>query len=160
MQLKHFFIASLLLSVALLSLVFMQKGGYVSQAKTTYEKRTTDYFNKASMVIGGQNEVIAKNAVLWHIACEAQEQAKTSKDFATIEKKLDFNKIILAPQIKTDKATGYLTRKVGWNADYYIVASFDKASSALMNINVDALLGKAPVQSAEEALEEDAPTEE
>jgi hypothetical protein len=55
MQLKHIFLASLLLSVALLSLVFMQKGGYVSQAKTAYEKRTTDYFDKASMVLGGQN---------------------------------------------------------------------------------------------------------
>jgi hypothetical protein len=70
--------------------------------------------------------VIAKNAVLWHLACDALQKAKTSKDFATIEKQIDFNKIFLAPEIKTDKTTGYLTRKVSWNADYYIVASFDK----------------------------------
>ena len=59
-----------------------------------------------------------------------------------IEKQSDVNKVLLSPDTKTDKETGYLTRKVAWNSDYYIVASFNKKNSALVDINVDALLGR------------------
>ncbi|MFA6623016.1 MAG: hypothetical protein WCS54_02790 [Fibrobacteraceae bacterium] len=152
MKLKHVLIFSVVLNVLLLSLVVMQKGGYVSQAKNAYTKKTADYYNQAMGIIDGQNDVIAKNALLWRLVCDAEQQAApNSKSFATLEKQIDANGFFGSPEVKTDPSTGYLTRKVGWNEDYFVIASFDKASSALKGINVGALLGHAPAMPADDA---------
>lgn len=143
MKLKYMMIASLVLNIAIFALVFMQKGAYVSQAKAQYEKVTGKYYDQAAMIVGGQNEVIANNALLWNLACTANMTAKNSKDFATTEKRIDTDRKFLSPEVRTDPATKIQTRKVSWNADYYIVAYFDKTQKFL-GVNVDALLGKAP----------------
>ena len=88
MKLKYIMIASLALNLAIFALLFMQKGAYVSQAEEAYQKKTEAYYKQALNIVDGQNSVIENNAVLWHIACTANQQAKTSKDFATIEKRL------------------------------------------------------------------------
>lgn len=142
MNFKTFTILSIVMSVVLLITVFMQKGSYVSQAKEAYEKSTQKNYSDASYMVDAINTVVLKNSLLWKIACDASQSAKNSKDFALIEKQSDVNKVLLSPEIKTDKETGYLTRKVAWNSDYYIVASFNKKNSALVDINVDALLGR------------------
>jgi len=142
MNFKKLTILSIVMSVALLVTVFLQKGSYVSQAKEAYDKNTKKTFSNASYVIGAVNGVIENNSLLWEIACDAAQQAKTSKDFALIEKRKDTGKILLSPDTKTDKETGYLTRKVAWSGDYYIIASFNKKNNALVGINVDALLGR------------------
>jgi hypothetical protein len=165
MNFKKLTILSIVMSVALLVTVFLQKGSYVSQAKEAYEKSTKKTFSNASYVIGAVNSVIENNSLLWEIACDASQQAKNSKDFALIEKRKDTGKILLSPDTKTDKETGYLTRKVAWNSDYYIVASFNKKNNALVGINVEALLGRVKeytsngfsdedLQANEEAAEE------
>lgn len=155
MKLKHIFIFSIVLSVLLLALVFMQKGGYISQAKNAYTKQTSNYYDQARSIVNGQNDVIAKNALLWRLVCDAEQQAApTSKSFATLEKQIDANGFFGSPDVKTDPSTGYLTRKVGWNDDYFVIASFDKASSALKGINVGALLGHAPAMPADDAADE------
>jgi len=117
MNFKKLTILSIVMSVALLVTVFLQKGSYVSQAKEAYEKSTKKTFSNASYVIGAVNSVIENNSLLWEIACDASQQAKNSKDFALIEKRKDTGKILLSPDTKTDKETGYLTRKVAWNSD-------------------------------------------
>ena len=68
---------------------------------------------------------------------------------------IDANGFFGSPEVKTDPSTGYLTRKVGWNEDYFVIASFDKASSALKEINVGALLGHAPAMPDDAATDED-----
>ncbi len=156
MKLKHVLIFSVVLNVLLLSLVVMQKGGYVSQAKNAYAKQTSNYYDQATSIINGQNDVIAKNALLWRLVCDAEQQAApNSKSFATLEKQIDANGFFGSPEVKTDPSTGYLTRKVGWNEDYFVIASFDKASSALKEINVGALLGHAPAMPDDAATDED-----
>jgi len=155
MNFKTLTIISVVMSFALLITVFMQKGSYVSQAKEAYEKSTKKTYSDASYMVGQVNSVIEKNNLLWSIACDAAQQAKTSKDFALIEKRKDTNKILLSPDTKTDKETGYLTRKVAWSSDYYIVASFNKKNNALVGINVDALLGRVEEDTSNGFSDED-----
>lgn len=155
MNLKTLTILSIVLSFALLVTIFMQKGNFVSQAKEAYEKTTKKNYSDASYIVGAVNSVIENNSLLWEIACDASQQAKNSKDFALIEKRKDTKKILLAPNTKTDKETGYLTRKVAWNSDYYIVASFNKKNNALVGINVDALLGRVEEDNSNGFSEED-----
>lgn len=155
MNFKSFTILSIVMSVVLLVTVFMQKGNYVSQAKEAYEKSTQKNYSDASYMVDAINNVVVKNSLLWKIACDASQTAKNSKDFALIEKQSDVNKVLLSPDIKTDKETGYLTRKVAWNADYYIVASFNKKTSALVDINVDALLGRVETPEVDNGFSEE-----
>ncbi|NLO23072.1 MAG: hypothetical protein GX116_01885 [Fibrobacter sp.] len=155
MNFKTLTILSVVMSVALLITVFMQKGSYVSQAKTAYENQTKSAFSNAGYVVGAVNNVIQKNTLLWKIATDASLNAKTSKDFALIEKRSDQAKELMSPEIKTDKETGYLTRKVAVNSDYYIIASFNKKNNQLMGVNVDALLGKIETEDSNGFSEED-----
>lgn len=139
MKIKQITIASLILNVAIFALVFMQKGAYVSQAEEAYQKKTDAYYKQAVNIVEGQNSVIANNAVLWDIACTAAATAKTSKDFATIEKRLANLQIFSAKVSGTPDGSGTL-RTLSWNSDYYIVARFDKKRN-LQGIDVGSLLG-------------------
>ena len=154
MKLKYIMIASLALNLAIFALLFMQKGAYVSQAEEAYQKKTEAYYKQALNIVDGQNSVIENNAVLWNIACTANQQAKTSKDFATIEKR-HASTFFSAKVSGTPDGNGKL-RTLSWNSDYYIVARFDK-SNKFLGVNVDALLGNAAAlmpDSDEEATEE------
>ncbi len=139
MKLKQIMIASLILNIAIFALLFMQKGAYVSQAAEAYQKKTGDYYKKAVNIVEGQNSVIENNAILWNIACTANQEAKTSKDFATIEKRLANSSNFSAKVSGTPDGSGLL-RTLSWNSDYYIVAKFDKKKN-LLGIDVGALLG-------------------
>lgn len=156
MKIKHCMIASLALNVALTGLVLMQKGNYASQAEEAYRKTTDKYYSDGKNAVQGQNAVIENNAILWNLAVTANQQAKNSKDFATIEKNISQGSSISAKVSGTPDGKGKL-RTVSWNNDYYIVASFD-SDNRLTGIDVNALLGKGPTL-AEEPLEEDASEE-
>lgn len=157
MNLKVMTIATTILAIAILGTLFMQKGNYVSQAKSAYEKSTKTTYDNALYKVGAVNDVILKNTLLWRLSADALKDGKTSKDFATLEKKINSAGVFLSPETRTDPVTGFRTRRVAWNADYYIIASFDKKTNRLMGINVDALLGKAepsmPDLTAETMLE-------
>ncbi len=152
MKFKYILIASLALNVAILALLFMQKGAYVSQAEDAYLKKTEAYYKQAVNIVEGQNSVIENNAVLWNIACTANQLAKNSKDFATIEKRLASPSVFSSKLSGTADGSGTL-RTLSWNSDYYIVASFDKKKS-LTGIDVNALLGNAQPLAAEISEEE------
>lgn len=152
MKLKYAMIASLVLNIAIIAMLFMQKGSYVSQAESAYQKKTESYYKQAFNIVEGQNSVIENNFILWDIACSAAQSAKTSKEFATIEKRLATSNIS-AKVTGTPDGQGKL-RTVSWNSDYYIVASFDRAN-ALQGIDVGALLGNAPSLAPEEEPEDD-----
>lgn len=156
MKVKHLMIASLALNVAIAGLVLMQKGNYVSQAEEAYKKQTDKLYSQYGNAVSGQNSVIENNAILWNLAVTANQQAKTSKDFATLEKKLSQGTAITAKVSGTPDGKGKL-RTVSWNSDYYIVASFDK-DNHLTGIDVSALLGNGPSleeEDPEESSEED-----
>ncbi len=153
MKLKQIMIASLILNIAIFALLFMQKGAYVSQATEAYQKKTDDYYKKAVNIVEGQNSVIENNAILWNIACTANREAKTSKDFATIEKRLANSSVFSAKVSGTPDGSGSL-RTLSWNSDYYIVAKFDKKKN-LQGIDVSALLGNALPLASEDLDEED-----
>ena len=155
MKLKYIMIASLALNLAIFGLLFMQKGAYVSQASEAYQKKTEAYYKNAVNIVDGQNSVIENNAILWNLACTANQQAKTSKEFATIEKRM-VNASVFSSKVSGTPAGHGKLRTVSWNSDYYIVAAFDKANK-LQGINVNALLGKAKAlepETAEDELEE------
>jgi len=154
-KVKVFTIASLALNVAIAGLLVMQKGNYVSQAKEAYEKKAETYYKQAMNIVEGQNSVIENNAVLWNLACTANQQVKSSKEFAILEKRLT-NPSIFSSKVQGSPDGKGKLRTVSWNSDYYIVASFDK-SNKLVGVNADALLGNAdaPALSEEpEAVEE------
>jgi hypothetical protein len=157
MKLKYILIASLVLNIAILALLFMQKGAYVSQAEEAYLKKTEAYYKQAVNIVEGQNSVIENNAILWNIACTANQTAKTSKDFATIEKRLG-TPTFTAKLSGTPDGNGTL-RTLSWNSDYYIVASFDR-QKALQSIDVSALLGKAEPLMPETEEDEETESEE
>ncbi len=158
MNLKVLTIATTVLAVAIIATLFMQKGSYVGQAKTAYETSTKRTYDNALYKVGAVNDVIQKNSLLWRLACDAQKDGKTPKGFATLEQKIGTG-VFLKPDTRTDPVTGFRTRRVAWNSDYYIVASFDKKTEQLQGIDVSALLGKA-VASEDEAVTEEEPEAE
>ncbi|MDR1759892.1 MAG: hypothetical protein LBR60_05125 [Fibrobacter sp.] len=157
MNLKVLTIAATVLAIAIIATLFMQKGNYVGQAKTAYETSTKRTYDNALYKVGAVNDVIQKNTLLWKLACDAQKDGKTPKAFATLEQKIGTG-VFLKPETRTDTLTGFRTRKVAWNSDYYIVASFDKKTEQLKGIDVSALLGKAAAE--ESAVEEEPEAEE
>jgi hypothetical protein len=82
MNAKTGLIASLILNIAFLALIFYVKGNASSQAKKFVEKRTTAYEKR----FFEKDEVILKNGLMWELAMDLKTSS-TKKQAVTFIKK-------------------------------------------------------------------------
>lgn len=171
MNAKTISIALSVLVVALLAMLLMQKGGYVSQSQEIYEKSTGSKYKAVSSLldnIGASTEVAGK---AWALACEIKETAKTAREEATLESKY-------FPGVKGSNNFTKKTRSFTVSSSYpyslemtYAKVDEEKGKDiniktlvGLASINVNSLLGiEAEEEDEEEESEEaaaPAPAEE
>ncbi|MBR2057848.1 MAG: hypothetical protein IJ982_02840 [Fibrobacter sp.] len=87
MNIKNISIVLTILLVAIAATVLMQKGNYVSQATEHYTKTTEASFNGGKKILEYVNNSADVNKLVWAMACEASQTAKTSPDLAKLEAK-------------------------------------------------------------------------
>lgn len=146
MNIKNISIVLTILLVAIAATVLMQKGNYVSQATEHYTKTTEASFNGGKKILEYVNNSADVNKLVWAMACEASQTAKTSPDLAKLEAKY-------FPTTKGSNSIANKTRRFEATSAYFIVSSFDKVDvdkktdlktlSGLKFIDVSALLGEA-----------------
>ena len=157
MNVKTISIALTVLVVALLATLLMQKSGYVSQATEHYNKTTTNSYKGASKIIEYVNSSIDVNKGVWSLAVEALQTVKTSQDQARLEAKY-------FPSTKGSMSIANMTRRFEATGAYYIVSKFSKVETkndvkslaGLVSVNVNALVGNAGEEIAEEEEGEEA----
>lgn len=153
MKIKPIAIVLTILVLAVAATLLMQKGNYVSQATEHYNKTTEKTFKGTSTIMEYVANSIDQNKMLWALAVEASQSAKTSQDMAKLESKY-------FPATKGKNSISSKTRRFEVTPAYYIVSTFDKVDvdkktelktlSGLKSIDVNALLGNAVAEVEEE----------
>ena len=158
MSIKNISIVLTILLVAFAGLVLAQSGHYESSARETYDKRTNDAYNfvKTTMDqnLNPSNETYK---LVWALACEGIQNAKSSQDMAKLEAKY-------FPTTKGANNKSKMLRHFEATSLYFIDSYFDKVETdkktdvwflnKLNSINVTALLGES-VATQEEEVEGD-----
>lgn len=146
MNLKTGLIASILMNIALLSLVFYVKHNITEQAKDAV-KGKQEKFAEQSRQVG---EIFDNNNLLWELVFDIQNSPdKSIANVITLakDKRLknrENEKAMLLIEATTLK--GQKARRIGWEK-YSFMTTFD-AKDNLVAINVDDLLGRAAPVSA------------
>jgi len=153
MNIKNISIVLTVLLVFIAAMVLMQKGNYVDQATEHYNKTTEASFKGGKKILEYVNNSADVNKLVWAMACEASQTAKTSPDLAKLEAKY-------FPTTKGSNSIAQKTRRFEATSAYFIVSTFDKVDedkktnlktlSGLKSIDVGALMGEAPVAQEEE----------
>jgi len=148
MSLKQGLIASIIINVMLMVLIFYVKKDAHQQAKD-YVKPIVE---NANSQLNQAREIQINNSLLWELIMEIQESP--DKSLAAVTKMAKDKRI---PEQKDEKAflaidattiDGHKARRIGWEKYSFIVIFDEKDNVA--KLNVDDLLGKAtPVTNAE-----------
>ncbi|WP_407443903.1 hypothetical protein [Fibrobacter sp.] len=144
MNIKNIAIALSVLLVAVAALLLMQKGNYVDQATEHYNKTTTNIFKGSSKIVEYVGSSIDVNKMVWALACEGIQTAKSSQDMAKLEAKF-------FPSTKGSNSKAKMTRHFEASTFYFIDSKFAKVDTDkktdvwylnnLSSIDVSALLG-------------------
>ena len=144
MNIKNIAIVLTVLLVAIAALLLMQKGNYVDQATEHYNKTTQNTFKATSKIVEYVSNSIDVNKMVWALACEGIQTAKSSQDMAKLEAKY-------FPATKGSNSKVKMTRHFEASTFYFIDSKFDKVDTDkktdvwflnnLSSIDVSALLG-------------------
>ena len=144
MNIKNIAIALTVLLVAIAAMLLMQKGNYVDQATEHYNKTTQNTFKATSKIVEYVSNSIDVNKMVWALACEGIQTAKSSQDMAKLEAKY-------FPATKGSNSKVKMTRHFEASTFYFIDSKFDKVDTDkktdvwflnnLSSIDVSALLG-------------------
>jgi hypothetical protein len=159
MNIKNIAIVLTVLLVAIAAMLLMQKGNYVDQATEHYNKTTQNTFKATSKIVEYVGNSIDVNKMVWALACEGIQTAKSSQDMAKLEAKY-------FPATKGSNSKVKMTRHFEASTFYFIDSKFDKVDTDkktdvwflnnLSSIDVSALLGlvtpaaTAPTEEEEE----------
>ena len=159
MNIKNIAIVLTVLLVAIAAMLLMQKGNYVDQATEHYNKTTQNTFKATSKIVQYVSNSIDVNKMVWALACEGIQTAKSSQDMAKLEAKY-------FPATKGSNSKVKMTRHFEASTFYFIDSKFDKVDTDkktdvwflnnLSSIDVSALLGlvtpaaTAPTEEEEE----------
>ena len=159
MNIKNIAIVLTVLLVAIAAMLLMQKGNYVDQATEHYNKTTQNTFKATSKIVEYVSNSIDVNKMVWALACEGIQTAKSSQDMAKLEAKY-------FPATKGSNSKVKMTRHFEASTFYFIDSKFDKVDTDkktdvwflnnLSSIDVSALLGlvtpaaTAPAEEEEE----------
>ena len=159
MNIKNIAIVLTVLLVAIAAMLLMQKGNYVDQATEHYNKTTQNTFKATSKIVEYVSNSIDVNKMVWALACEGIQTAKSSQDMAKLEAKY-------FPATKGSNSKVKMTRHFEASTFYFIDSKFDKVDTDkktdvwflnnLSSIDVSALLGlvtpaaTAPTEAEEE----------
>lgn len=144
MNIKNIAIALSVLLVAVAALLLMQKGNYVDQATERYNTTSNKIFKGFSNDIEKVGASIDVNKMVWALACEGIQTAKSSQDMAKLEAKF-------FPSTKGSNSKAKMTRHFEASTFYFIDSKFAKVDTDkktdvwylnnLSSIDVSALLG-------------------
>ena len=144
MNIKNIAIVLTVLLVAIAAMLLMQKGNYVDQATEHYNKTTQNTFKATSKIVEYVSNSIDVNKMVWALACEGIQTAKSSQDMAKLEAKY-------FPATKGSNSKVKMTRHFEASTFYFIDSKFDKVDTDkktdvwflnnLSSIDVSALLG-------------------
>jgi hypothetical protein len=144
MNIKNIAIVLTVLLVAIAAMLLMQKGNYVDQATEHYNKTTQNTFKATSKIVEYVSNSIDVNKMVWALACEVIQTAKSSQDMAKLEAKY-------FPATKGSNSKVKMTRHFEASTFYFIDSKFDKVDTDkktdvwflnnLSSIDVSALLG-------------------
>ena len=144
MNIKNIAIVLTVLLVAIAAMRLMQKGNYVDQATEHYNKTTQNTFKATSKIVEYVSNSIDVNKMVWALACEGIQTAKSSQDMAKLEAKY-------FPATKGSNSKVKMTRHFEASTFYFIDSKFDKVDTDkktdvwflnnLSSIDVSALLG-------------------
>lgn len=159
MNIKNIAIVLTVLLVAIAAMLLMQKGNYVDQATEHYNKTTQNTFKATSKIVEYVGNSIDVNKMVWALACEGIQTAKSSQDMAKLEAKY-------FPATKGSNSKVKMTRHFEASTFYFIDSKFDKVDTDkktdvwflnnLSSIDVSALLGLVtPVATAPSEEEEE-----
>ena len=91
MNIKNIAIVLTVLLVAIAAMLLMQKGNYVDQATEHYNKTTQNTFKATSKIVEYVSNSIDVNKMVWALACEGIQTAKSSQDMAKLEAPAEFH---------------------------------------------------------------------
>ena len=144
MNIKNIAIVLTVLLVAIAAMLLMQKGNYVDQATEHYNKTTQNTDKATSKIVEYVSNSIDVNKMVWALACEGIQTAKSSQDMAKLEAKY-------FPATKGSNSKVKMTRHFEASTFYFIDSKFDKVDTDkktdvwflnnLSSIDVSALLG-------------------
>lgn len=144
MNIKNIAIVLTVLLVAIAAMLLMQKGNYVDQATEHYNKTTQNTFKATSKIVEYVSNSIDVNKMVWALACEGIQTAKSSQDMAKLEAKY-------FPATKGSNSKVKMARHFEASTFYFIDSKFDKVDTDkktdvwflnnLSSIDVSALLG-------------------
>ena len=144
MNIKNIAIVLTVLLVAIAAMLLMQKGNYVDQATEHYNKTTQNTYKATSKIVEYVGNSIDVNKMVWALACEGIQTAKSSQDMAKLEAKY-------FPATKGSNSKVKMTRHFEASTFYFIDSKFDKVDTDkktdvwflnnLSSIDVSALLG-------------------
>lgn len=159
MNIKNIAIVLTVLLVGIAAMLLMQKGNYVDQATEHYNKTTQNTYKATSKIVEYVSNSIDVNKMVWALACEGIQTAKSSQDMAKLEAKY-------FPATKGSNSKVKMTRHFEASTFYFIDSKFDKVDTDkktdvwflnnLSSIDVSALLGlvtpaaTAPAEEEEE----------
>jgi hypothetical protein len=159
MNIKNIAIVLTVLLVGIAAMLLMQKGNYVDQATEHYNKTTQNTYKATSKIVEYVSNSIDVNKMVWALACEGIQTAKSSQDMAKLEAKY-------FPATKGSNSKVKMTRHFEASTFYFIDSKFDKVDTDkktdvwflnnLSSIDVSALLGlvtpaaTAPTEEEEE----------
>lgn len=158
MNIKNIAIVLTVLLVAIAAMLLMQKGNYVDQATEHYNKTTQNTFKATSKIVEYVSNSIDVNKMVWALACEGIQTAKSSQDMAKLEAKY-------FPATKGSNSKVKMTRHFEASTFYFIDSKFDKVDTDkktdvwflnnLSSIDVSALLGLVTPAATAPSEEED-----
>lgn len=144
MNIKNIAIVLTVLLVGIAAMLLMQKGNYVDQATEHYNKTTQNTYKATSKIVEYVGNSIDVNKMVWALACEGIQTAKSSQDMAKLEAKY-------FPATKGSNSKVKMTRHFEASTFYFIDSKFDKVDTDkktdvwflnnLSSIDVSALLG-------------------
>ena len=144
MNIKNIAIVLTVLLVAIAAMLLMQKGNYVDQATEHYNKTTQNTYKATSKIVEYVSNSIDVNKMVWALACEGIQTAKSSQDMAKLEAKY-------FPATKGSNSKVKMPRHFEASTFYFIDSKFDKVDvdkktdvwylTNLSSIDVSALLG-------------------
>jgi len=144
MNIKNIAIVLTVLLVGIAAMLLMQKGNYVDQATEHYNKTTQNTYKATSKIVEYVSNSIDVNKMVWALACEGIQTAKSSQDMAKLEAKY-------FPATKGSNSKVKMTRHFEASTFYFIDSKFDKVDTDkktdvwflnnLSSIDVSALLG-------------------
>jgi hypothetical protein len=164
MNIKNISIVLTILLVAMAILVFAQSHHYESSARETYDARTKDAFGfvkqRLDQNLNPSNETYK---LVWALACEGIQTAKSSQDMAKLEAKY-------FPTTKGANNKAKILRHFEATSLFFIDSHFDKVETdkksdvwflnKLKSIDVGALLGAPQAEEEEVEGEEEEEVEE